>query len=206
MVPTSLCHAPVGVLGMISGWSGGIKRDKQTEHENIGSIAKHMVKTSINRDIIIYLYIYIFIIYLYNIYIYTHTILISFELNMVISPCNLSRSAPPRFSGSIWIIWMLRRETYLVGNIQDIWLNPQHTVGGRNPAPPWMVETLQIMGFCPPINWCRISSIHSILVEKNNISYLVKEIWLVRLLSTHSRRRAGVLGVSELQVKHGETM
>ena len=29
---------------------------------------------------------------------------------------------------------------------------------GRNPAPPWMVETLQIME--PPINWCRISSIH----------------------------------------------
>ena len=27
----------------------------------------------------------------------------------------------------------------------------------RNPAPAWMVKTLQIMGCLPPINWCRIS-------------------------------------------------
>ena len=37
-----------------------------------------------------------------------------------------------------------------------------YTVDGRNPASPWMVETLSIMDK-PPSNWCRISSIHSII-------------------------------------------
>ena len=32
----------------------------------------------------------------------------------------------------------------------------QDTVDGRNPAPPSIAESPRIMGFCPPINWCRI--------------------------------------------------
>ena len=39
-----------------------------------------------------------------------------------------------------------------------------HTVDGRNPAPPWMAETLEIMGCLPSVNWCSISSIHSMFI------------------------------------------
>ena len=37
------------------------------------------------------------------------------------------------------------------------------TVDGRNPAPPGMVESLYKKWDKPPIDWCRISSIHSML-------------------------------------------
>ena len=39
-----------------------------------------------------------------------------------------------------------------------------HTVDGRNPAPPGIYKTLQIMGFYH-INWCRISSINCMLLS-----------------------------------------
>jgi hypothetical protein len=34
----------------------------------------------------------------------------------------------------------------------------------QNPAP-WIVETLQIMGCLPPINWCRISQPFTVAME-----------------------------------------
>ena len=40
-------------------------------------------------------------------------------------------------------------------------IHRRHTVDGRNPAPPEMYTSLQIMGQTTYINWCRISSINN---------------------------------------------
>jgi hypothetical protein len=42
----------------------------------------------------------------------------------------------------------------------------KHTVDGKNPAPPWMVETLEIMGCLPPIN-CSKHMFYRDFTQKN---------------------------------------
>ena len=49
-------------------------------------------------------------------------------------------------------------------SLREIRGEKRHTLDGRNPAPPWMVESLKIMSKSP-INWRMISSIHSITAK-----------------------------------------
>ena len=52
------------------------------------------------------------------------------------------------------------------------------TVDGRNPAPPGMYKTLQIMrNDKPPINWCRISAINSMIMS-TMLSVTIPITWI----------------------------